>query len=164
MQTEQPDDSDEDLYQLAKHGAIDLLSRREHSAQEIRDKLSRRKQLKYFDFDALIDELVEAGWLSHERFAENFIRARRNRGQGPVKIKHDLRHRGLRDDEFEELLSCYDDWHDHASEVLSRRYSQPPVDQKQRAKMQRFLQSRGFSFDSIQTAISRLKEIDDLSQ
>jgi regulatory protein len=154
----------QELYLEAKQAALNLLSRREHSIQEIEQKLARRKKLSCLDLKPLIDELVDAGWLSHARFAETFIRSRRARGQGPVKIRHELRHRGLKDEEFVMELEQYDDWDLLAIELLARKYDCAPNDSKERAKMQRFLQSRGFQFSSIEKAISNLNKADDLPQ
>ena len=58
---------------------------------ELQRKLSRRSDLADIDFDKLCDELVANGWLNHSRFVESFIRARRIRGQGPVKIINELK-------------------------------------------------------------------------
>lgn len=141
--------------QRAKHIALDLLSRREHSALELKRKISRRKNLPDVDLDALCAELMRNDWLSHSRFAENFIRARRNKGQGPVKITYELRQRGLQDTEFVDILNEFDDWHDMALEVLSRRYLPAPGDMATIQKQQRFLSQRGFQFDHIRSATDR---------
>ena len=74
------------IYKEAKMAALDLLSRREHSALEIQRKLTKRQRFSEVDMDKLCAELVAGGWLSHQRFTESFIRARRSKGQGPVKI------------------------------------------------------------------------------
>ena len=153
---EQPDP--QALYKEAKMAALDLLSRREHSALELQRKLSRRKQFSDVDLTALCADLMADDWLSHERFTESFIRARRNKGQGPVKIGHDLRSRGVTESEFMPIINRYDDWHDLAYETLSRKAHGWSGDVKTQAKWQRFLQYRGFQFDSVRYAMEQLKQ------
>ena len=78
----------------AKSVAVKLLSRREHSALELRDKLAKRE----FDEDEIelaIDELQQGGWLSDERFAEAYIRMRQLKGFGPIRISMELNERGV---------------------------------------------------------------------
>ena len=142
--------------QRAKHIALDLLSRREHSSLELKRKLQRRKSLTEVDFDALCLELIENDWLSHNRFAEGFIRGRRNKGQGPVKIRYELKQRGLQDAEFIDILDQFDDWSELAFEVLARKFTPAPGDVHSLQKQQRFLSQRGFQYEHIRNATDKL--------
>ncbi|NNJ71890.1 MAG: regulatory protein RecX [Enterobacterales bacterium] len=147
--------------QRAKHIALDLLSRREHSALELKRKIERHKNLVDVDIDALIAELIKNDWLSHHRFAQSFIRSRRNKGQGPVKITYELRQRGLQDAEFVDFINEVEDWHDLAYEVLSRRFEASGNDVKAIQKQQRFLAQRGFQFEQIKYATQQLNRRSD---
>jgi len=141
-------------WQRAKHVALDLLSRREHSCLEIKRKLSR-KHLELIDLDELCDELKSSGWLCHGRFAEAFIRSKRNKGQGPIKIAHELKQRGLTNDEYQNVLSEYDDWSELAEQCLNKKFNRTSANQLELQKMQRFLAQRGFGFDAIKPACDR---------
>ena len=80
----------------AKSVAVRLLSRREHSAYEIRDKLAKRE----FDDEEItqaIAELIKGGWLSDERYAEAYIRMRQLKGFGPIRIAMELNERGVKE-------------------------------------------------------------------
>ncbi|MES1196012.1 MAG: regulatory protein RecX, partial [Steroidobacter sp.] len=88
-------DSDESirrdkLQANAHNSAVRLLARREHAAAEIRQKL------KFRGYDdnvtaEVIDDLLRQRLLSDERFAEMFIRSRAERGQGPARLRVELR-------------------------------------------------------------------------
>ena len=97
-----------------------------------------------------VDKLNQEGLQSDSRLAEAFVRSRANRGQGPIKIKAELRARGVADTEIEAALSlCEVDWYSLAQQVAARKFGDQILDIKLRAKRQRFLQQRGFSFDHI---------------
>ncbi|MCC5874501.1 MAG: regulatory protein RecX [Gammaproteobacteria bacterium] len=149
--------------------AMDLLARREHSRQELAEKLrrhcgrvaekvARRASGKAEDkaepsrsaVDALIEEtlnaLAEDGLQSDARYAEVLIRSRVNRGQGPLRIRADLRQRGLDFDAVEPLLEDYaDQWPELAQQVVERRFgSDAAADRGEWARRARFLAGRGF--------------------
>jgi Uncharacterized protein conserved in bacteria len=63
----------------------DCLSRREHSVKEILQELSHRVESQDMLLQA-IDDLVEDGLLSDERFAESYFQSRTNKGFGPLRI------------------------------------------------------------------------------
>jgi len=104
-----------------------------------------------------VAKLTESGLQSDARLAESFIRARANRGQGPIKVKMELRQKGLSDDIIQQtMMESEVDWQTLAIEVSAKKFSRDfsPSDPKQRARRQRFLQQRGFSFEQI-SAVER---------
>ena len=130
--------------------AMDLLARREHSEQELRRKLKSRE----YDADA-IDEVLHAlisdRLQSDERFTEAYVNHRFNAGVGPLKIRYELRQKGVSDllaDEFLELLS--ERWDRLMVQQRVRKYGEAiPADYAERMKQARFLQNRGFSPESV---------------
>jgi len=132
---------------------MDLLARREHSAQELRTKLLARD----FDHDEIelaIERLVEEGLLSDARFAEAFASARIRKGQGPQRIRGELEQRGVAAELIEACLEGVDvDWADLARSVRERKYGpDAPREFRERARQSRFLQYRGFSGEQIRRA------------
>ncbi len=133
-----------------RNKAMDLLARREHSAQELRQKLKTRD----YDADA-IDEVLQAlkedRLQSDERFAESYVNHRFNAGVGPLKIRYELRQKGVADalvDEFLEPLS--DQWDELMIRQRIKKYGASiPHDYAERMKQARFLQNRGFSPESV---------------
>ena len=130
--------------------AMDLLARREHSEQELRQKLKSREYR-----DEAIDEVVlglqHDGLQSDERFTESYVNHRFNAGVGPLKIRYELRQKGVSDrlvDEFLEPLS--DQWDELMTRQRVRKYGVSiPDDYPSRMKQARFLQNRGFSPESV---------------
>lgn len=156
-----------------RRAAMDLLARREHGAAELITKLqkrfakARRRRGEEGEespdpsvLEALIQDQVAkltlGGLQSDLRLAESFLRSRVNRGQGPIKIRMELRQKGVADSIVESVMSEAEvDWQAVALEVAERKFARVSTDDlKVRAKRQRFLQQRGFSFEHI-SAVER---------
>ena len=136
--------------------AMDLLARREHSVIELKRKLKRR-----FGDECAVDDqlamLAEEGLQSDARFAESFLCQRSGSGYGPVRLKAELRERGLSDEQIEQALQeLVIDWCEVASEVLEKKFGpEPPADVKEKARRLRFMQYRGFYQDHYQPLFPR---------
>ena len=133
-----------------RNKAMDLLARREHSEYELRQKLKSRD----YDVDAIdvaLQELRQDHLLSDARYAEAYVNHRFNAGVGPVKIRYELRQKGIADalaDEFLEPLS--DRWDQLMMQQRVRKYGDAiPAGYADRMKQARFLQNRGFSPESV---------------
>lgn len=130
--------------------AINLLARREHSRLELAQKLRRR-----FGEGALLDEVLDAlaaeGLQSDTRFAESFLRQRVERGYGPLRVRQEMRERGLDEGVINGAeRELAPDWDALAEQVYQRKYAASPVgDARERARRARFLQSRGFHHQSF---------------
>lgn len=137
-----------------REAAMNYLSRREHATQELFQKLLA-KGYEPEDITAALARLSEQGLLSDARFAEAFIHQRLNRGSGPLKIRTELRQKGVSDAMIAEFLNERDSlWRKSAQEVRSKKYgSDIPVDLKEKARQARFLQSRGFSTEHTRYAL-----------
>ena len=130
--------------------AMDLLAQREHSAQELRRKLRAR------DFDetsiaAVLRELQADGLQSDIRFTEAYVRQRYNAGLGPLKIRFELRQKGVDDAISETLLEpLAGRWEESMEKQRVRRFGEAiPEDHSGRMKQARFLQNRGFSPEAV---------------
>lgn len=136
-----------------RRAAMDCLARREHSFQELRDKLSEKFPDVERD-DVLIpvlDRLREEGLQSDERFVESYVRSRRNRGHGPLKIEMELRHKGVVASLVSEFINTAgNDWKALAAQALHKKF--PRLDlasPKEKQRYYRFLQQRGFRAEDI---------------
>jgi regulatory protein len=131
---------------------MDLLARREHSRQELHDKLAG----KSFDpgiIREVLDELESEGLLSSGRFAESFVASRHARGQGPVRIARELAERGVESPK-DWLDDARYDWSRLARDVRRKKFGDtPPSDFREKARQARFLEYRGFSQDQIRRAL-----------
>ncbi|MEZ5502052.1 MAG: regulatory protein RecX [Halioglobus sp.] len=128
--------------------AMNLLARREHSLRELRDKLKRR-----FANLAVIDEqlsrLAEEGLQSDARFAQSYARQRIDRGYGPLRMREELRERGVTESDIDSALQeLAVDWRVLAGAVLQKKFGvHPPEDFTEKARRARFMQYRGFAME-----------------
>ena len=136
-----------------KARAVDLLSRREHSEQEMRRKLARHAE-DPAEIDPVIASLKKEGWLSAERFTQSLVH-RRAPGRGMSRVVQELRQHGVDPDQIAEVKESLQATElDRARDVWERRYGTPPADTNARAKQTRFLMSRGFSYDVIKRVLA----------
>jgi regulatory protein len=133
--------------------ALDFLARREHSAGELGRKLEERG----YDstaVEAVLSSLEQQKLLSDGRFVEEFVAARVRRGSGPLKIRDELRGRGVEAALVDQALSAHKGaWGSMAEAARRKRFgSALPKDMAERARQARFLQGRGFSMEDIRAA------------
>jgi regulatory protein len=130
--------------------ALDLLARREHATKEMRDKLVGKGIAPQLVDDTL-EKLAAEGLLSDRRFVEAFVRARRNRGYGPLHIRAELKQRGIDDVLIADFIDPNDrQWSDSIRDVWHKRFGDHlPANIKERSRQTRFLQYRGFTSEQI---------------
>jgi regulatory protein len=139
----------------ARQVALKLLTRREHARGELREKLVAKGCT-----DAVAEEVVSRleseRLLSDDRFVESFLAARRARGYGPVRIREELRQRGVADETIGRWLNMNGrEWRDDLKAVRRKKFgAKMPKSYSERAKQARFLQYRGFTADQIQTILN----------
>jgi regulatory protein len=139
----------------ARNTAIGLLARREHAQSEIKRKLKDRGYDNELTLE-VIDDLTGQRLLSDERFAAMFIRSRAERGQGPVRLRAELRQLQIPVEQIDRLLvAAAIDWDESALSVRLRKFGkQPSNGMAERAKQVRFLQYRGFTASQIRVALN----------
>ena len=141
---------------LIRKKAMDYLSRREHSYQELITKLGK-KNFNPSLVNVELEKLIEDGLLSDRRFTESFIRSRKNQGKGPLRIRSELSIRGvasqLIDDGIQEVKQ--EEWTQLAVEALKKKLgNDSELDYHKQLKLMRFLSTRGFSKQQVKSAIS----------
>jgi len=141
---------EENQHASVRKKAMDLLARREHSEQELRQKLKLR-EFDSNDIDVALQSLQQDGLLSDERFTESYVNHRFNAGVGPMKIRFELRQKGVAESLMDEFLEPFSDrWDDLMRQQRVRKYGEViPVGYAERMKQARFLQNRGFSPESV---------------
>jgi regulatory protein len=128
---------------------MDLLARREHSLQELRDKLAARGY-ETAEIEGALTRLAGEGLVDESRFVEAFVVSRIRRGYGPIRIRAELTQRGIGAEPIRERLETACDWRELAGEVRRRRFGAGrPRDFRERARQARFLEYRGFAAEHI---------------
>nr|VFK20330.1 MAG: regulatory protein [Candidatus Kentron sp. LPFa]VFK34170.1 MAG: regulatory protein [Candidatus Kentron sp. LPFa] len=144
----------QDLEAATLKKALSLLARREHSTIELSRKLMARGIEKDL-VASVVSRLRGKNLLSDARFAENFARQRIANGYGPVRIRHDLRERGIDEETARQNLPQEgEEWIHKAAEVRRKRFgASRPKDHRDRARQIRFLSYRGFTNEHIRKVL-----------
>jgi regulatory protein len=136
--------------------ALKLLGVREHSRFELRRKLARR-----FADEQAVDEVLasleQQGALSDRRFAETYVDQRQDKGYGPLKIRAELKARGIEQQLIAEMLDIDESvWTECLTAVALSRFGPLPADdRKAQGKCGRFLEQRGFPVGLIRRYLHR---------
>lgn len=131
-----------------------LLARREHAVHELQSKLEGRGY-EHTLVAQVLEQLLRERLLSDERFTEGYVHYRGSRGRGPVRIRAELRERGVSD----ELIGRYLDpadrtWLEQAEAARRKRFGKTlPREWSERGRQARFLQYRGFSSEQIRSLL-----------
>jgi regulatory protein len=137
--------------------AVRLLTRREHGAYELVNKLIQKGYPEHEAQEALL-ECQRLNLQSDDRFVDNVCRARIRQGYGPVRIRRELQDLKIDGEIISNALQQeQDNWLLHALEVWKKKYKEPSersysVMQKQK----QFLLYRGFSTDTIATLFKEI--------
>lgn len=142
------------LAQIEAH-CLKLLSLREHSQQELLQKLT----VKGFEVDLIreiIDKLASQNWQSDARYAENYARSRFNNGFGKLKIAYELKLHGIKINEHQLPFNESDEF-SMLCQLYQKKYSTDQrLDQSEWAKRSRFFLQRGFSAGLINKLFKHL--------
>ncbi len=127
---------------------------REHSRAELRRKLLTRGAEAGL-VEETLGRLEAAGYLSDERYTEEYIASRKRTGFGPVRIRLELRERGVDSGLVEAWLDERDEaWLELLEETQRQKYGAiGSADFKERAKRARFLEYRGFPAEMIRQVL-----------
>ncbi|MDH5518803.1 MAG: recombination regulator RecX [Gammaproteobacteria bacterium] len=134
--------------------AIRLLAMREHSELQLYKKLQQR-EFDETEIGEAIERLKSENYLSDSRFAEAYLRTRKNKLYGPVKIRLELEERGVSGGIIATVMEqdcdqLAHDWFAVMQQAYDRKYAEREADDySEKIKRCRYLQSRGFESSHI---------------
>jgi regulatory protein len=137
----------------ARVAALDALARRDYASEDLRLKLLEK------GYDAsvvspLLDALRDEKLLDDRRYLENFVAYHAARGQGPLRVRLDLRRHGLQGPLVEEYLDGYPEWIAQLHKARLKKFgANPPKNYADRQLQARFLGYRGFTGAQIRMAL-----------
>jgi regulatory protein len=144
----------------ARVAAFDALARRDHASADLRRKLLE----KGYDAGvvaALLDVLRAEKLLDDRRYAENFVAYHAARGQGPLRVRAELRRHGLEGIPVEECLDAFPDWIVQLRKAQQKKFgAKLPSNYADKQRHARFLGYRGFTSAQIRTALGFDIDID----
>jgi regulatory protein len=144
----------------ARIAALDALARRDYASEDLRHKLIEK------GYDAtvvspLLDVLRDEKLLDDQRYMENFVAYHAARGQGPLRVRLDLRRRGLQGASVEDYLSAYPEWVAQLKKARLKKFgAKLPETYADRQVQARFLGYRGFTSAQIRIALGFDVELD----
>lgn len=159
------------LIRALQQAGLRLLVRREHSRQELAQKLQTHWATIPDTTDLaheVRDECVEAAlqllndkrWQSDSRFAQQRI-SQRGQRYGNQRLKQELVQRGVAVDTIESALDEAESELQRCHQVWLKKFGEPATDAVGLAKQHRFLQYRGFSGETIRRVLKNdLSELD----
>jgi len=144
----------------AKDYAIKLLSMCDRSEKEIRDKLSKRGYDEG-EIESVLDFCREYGYINDEGYARHFINdALRVKKWGSVRIKSELKKRGIAEEFFLPLLEETDE-RDTLKDELHRRFSGADLsDKKVKNRIFGYFLRRGYKTADILNAFGEEADYD----
>ena len=131
--------------------ALDLVSRREHSRHELKQKLNKRFPETVPIIEEALDKLLLNNILDDERFVEMYLNARARKGFGPKKIEMELYSKKVDSILIGNAIEAYECWTENAENELKKKFKDiKPTDYKSKMKQKQFLFNRGFSTQIIE--------------
>jgi len=144
----------DDLFNSIYNKSLDLLSRREHSKKEIKEKLNLRFENKEL-IDSVLVKLLENNLVNDLRFTESYVSSRKKRGFGPKKIIYELLSKGVKESISEAIIAESDDWEQIAKSTFAKKYKDGICSEtKDQLKQKSFLQNRGFRSKEIESVFN----------
>jgi len=149
----------EEQLAAARAFAMRSLARRESAESELARRLCQQGYQEAV-VEAVVDYCRGYNWVNDERYGAMAVRAGAAKGHGPLKIRFDLRRKGLDDMQIDAAFDQPElDWFERALALLERRAKIAELaDFKLRMKWLKYLLGRGFSQDQARYAISALQE------
>ena len=140
-------------FAAARAAAVALLARRDYASGELRAKLVDKGHDAAV-VEALVADFAAKRLIDDARYAERYVAYKAARGQGPVRIRQDLKALGLAAEVAAAALDSGPDFPRLAAAARARKFGGPPPKTwKDKARQARFLQYRGFSADDIRSAL-----------
>lgn len=144
---------------LTLERAVELLSYRQMSSKELRDKL-RFKGIDEETAEYCCAKLTEMGLINEERYAAALAVHYSGKGYGTGRIRAELSRRGISRDLWEDTLENLPQ-SDQIIDKLVRSKLSDPSDRNQVRKVSASLYRRGYSWNEIRSALERCcKNID----
>mgnify|MGYP003295541399 CR=1 FL=1 len=159
---------DDELYELvkasdarrAKEKAMWLISYRDHSEGELRQKLS--KDFGEEAVDKAIQKLIELNLLNDENFAKKYAESLSSKHFSERQIQQKLRLKGLdRDLTAETVENLNLDEKEEIRALINKKYIRKLNSEADLKRTFASLQRRGFSYSDIRSVINEFKEFEE---
>lgn len=131
-------------------------------SKAIKSEFQLRQYLKKYNFSEKainnsIEKLKSYGYLNDKYYAELLVKDLSEK-KGKNYIKNQLASRGVKKESYEHILEDLPPEDDACKSVALKWLKNRPLpkDQKEKAKLYRFLSARGFAFETIKRTLSKI--------
>ncbi len=124
--------------------------------KQIRDYL-KKKEYAPNTIEYVIAKLEEYNYIDDEAYAKAFVLTYSNK-YGKLKLKAMLKQKGVSDKIVDEVLGDDGEVQDSLEKTATKYLKNKELNEKNILKLSRFLYSRGYEFDKINSYISTLKK------
>ena len=144
-------------YRKAFNKCADLLSRRDHSVKELRDKLLRT--VDEASADKAIDKYIEMGYLDDEKFAKALAEHLYTvKNYSDSHVKQELFKRGISRDIVNEIVdSAENDSVQSVITIINKKYLNKLNIEGGREKVIAAMMRKGFSYSDIKSALDEIE-------
>ena len=137
--------------------AVSLLSRREHTVNEITEKLRRKGYAQFAE--NVCSRLISEGYLSDERFARLYVRELVNlKGYGKRRIKDELLRKGVDRELVSDILEESEIPESRLTEIINKKYLRYLDTEKGVQKTVNALLRLGYSYGEIRDALREIAD------
>ena len=147
-----------DEVEVAHERALNLLSYRPRSTDEVRRKLQESNKFSENAVDKALEKLERAGLLDDEAFARYWVENRERFSPRSARaLRHELRQKGVSDRVVEDVVTSLDeeDAAYRAAQAKLSRYANAEEDEF-RKKLGGYLSRRGFSYGTVRDVLDRI--------
>lgn len=131
-----------------------LVAQRPRTCADLRDRLGDR--FEPVAVDAALVRLTELGYVDDTAWATAYVARTRSSERSTRMLRAELREHGVAPETAEEALHAHDD--DEAAITAARRLARGRAPGERARRLHGALARRGFGFDVIERALSRLAE------
>lgn len=144
----------------ARVAALDALARRDRSSEDLRRKLVEKGHDSIVAVN-VIERLIGEKLVDDRRYVENFVASHAARGQGPLRVRAELRSIGLHGELVEEAVDRYSDWLAQLRKAHQKKFgTRTAANHADRQRESRFLGYRGFTGAQIRLALGFDTDLD----
>ncbi len=136
-----------------------LCAKREYCVSDIRRKAIERLDGDRQAAEELVQSLIENKFVDDARYASAFAREKSGlQGWGPIKIRFQLRAKGISDSIITEALSEIDNTkaRTRLEKLLENKWRSLSDDPQGRLKLIKFALSRGYEYEDTEPLIKRI--------
>ncbi len=141
----------------ARNKVLRLLTYRARSRKEVIDYLER-KGFSQAVSETVVKEMERYGYIDDERFAADFIAYRKIRGNGLIKVRYELKIKGVDqriiDEKITENFDPEEDFSRIKEALIKREPLSGGIDQRWLGRQAAFLKRRGFQDNLIIKALN----------